>query len=225
MSGTLQLFWSGQWTITVVLGQEQRADLAAAVQKTACDLALRVLTRTRGSIGADIAGVDAEVSHLRADLENAKEDLQRTNTELAAVQAEANRFSLTLTGVKHDLDRQGRTCKSLEEQSRSCAELCAVHEAQRVPEVVSRFLATTAEEQLQQPEITGLAVPVAFTLHVPVQHQLVASQECDVAEERATMWCMGAARLQCVVTTKSQGRSRLWPNRQQKNEEAGYVPN
>ena len=78
--------------------------------------ALRVLTRTRGSIGADIAGVDAEVSHLRADLENAKEDLQRTNTELAAVQAEANRFSLTLTGVKHDLDRQGRTCKSLEEQ-------------------------------------------------------------------------------------------------------------
>jgi hypothetical protein len=31
----------------------------------------------------------------QADLESAKEDLQRTHTELAAVQAEANRFSLT----------------------------------------------------------------------------------------------------------------------------------
>ena len=47
--------------------------------------------------------------------------------------------------------------------------LRAAQEAQRVPEEVSRFLATTAEVQLQQPEITGLAVPVAFTLHVPVQ--------------------------------------------------------
>jgi hypothetical protein len=47
------------------------------------------------------------------------------------------------------------------------AQLRAAHEVQRVPEEVSRFLATTAEVQLQQPEITGLAVPVAFTL--PVQ--------------------------------------------------------
>ena len=67
-----------------------------------------------GSIGADIAGVDAEVRRLRADLESAKEDLQRTHTELAAVQAEANRFSLALTGVKQDLEREGRTCKTLE---------------------------------------------------------------------------------------------------------------
>jgi hypothetical protein len=83
-----------------------------AVQKTACDLALSVLTRTRGSIGADIAGVDAEVCHMRADLESAKEDLQGTHTELATVQAEANRFSLALTGVKQDLEP--RTCKTLE---------------------------------------------------------------------------------------------------------------
>jgi hypothetical protein len=48
--------------------------------------------------------------------------------------------------------------------------LATTHEAQRVPEEVSRFLATSAEVQLQQPEITGLlAVLVAFTLHVPVQ--------------------------------------------------------
>ncbi len=52
------------------------------------------------SIGVDIAGVDAEVLRLRTDLESSKEDLQRTHTELAAVQAEANRFSLALTGVK-----------------------------------------------------------------------------------------------------------------------------
>ena len=49
------------------------------------------------------------------------------------------------------------------------AQLLAAQEAQRVPEKVSRFLATTAEVQLQQPEITGLAVPMAFALHVPVQ--------------------------------------------------------
>ena len=28
--------------------------------------------------------------------------------------------------------------------------------------------------------------------------------------------------LQCNITTKSRGRSRLWPNGLQKNEEAGY---
>ena len=43
-------------------------------------------------------------------------DLRRTHTELAAVQAEANRFSLALMSIKQDLEREGRTCKS-----RSCA--------------------------------------------------------------------------------------------------------
>jgi len=172
-----------------VLGQEQRAELAAAVQKTACDLALTALTRTRGSIGADIAGVDTEVRRLRADLQSTNEDLLRTHTELAAVQAEANRFSLALTGVKQDLEREGRTCKTLEADVEELrAQLRAEHEAQRVPEEVSRFLATTAEVQLQQPEITGLAVPVAFTLHVPVQRD----GECEyehyggVLQEEAT---------------------------------------
>ena len=93
-----------------------RVALVTTVQKTVCDLALSALTRSTGSIGVDIAGVDAEVRRLRADLERAKEDLQRTRTELAAVQAEANRVSLALTGVKQDLEREGRTCKS-----RSCA--------------------------------------------------------------------------------------------------------
>ena len=118
--------------------------LVTTVQKTVCDLALSALTRSTGSIGVDIAGVDAEVRRLRADLESEKEDLQeglqRTRTELAAVQAEANRVSLALTGVKQDLEREGRTCKS-----RSCA---------------------------------GSLKP-----------QLVASQECNVAEERAAMQC------------------------------------
>ena len=97
-----------------------RVALVTTVQKTVCDLALSALTRSTGSIGVDIAGVDAEVRRLRADLESEKEDLQeglqRTRTELAAVQAEANRVSLALTGVKQDLEREGRTCKS-----RSCA--------------------------------------------------------------------------------------------------------
>ena len=131
--------------------------------------------------------------------ESAKEDLQQTRTELAAVQAEANRFSLALTGVKQDLEREGRTCRTLEAEveelraqllraEHEAQLLRAEHEAQRVPEVVSRFLATTAEVRLQQPEITGLAVPVAFTLHVPVQRD----GECEyehyggVLQEEAT---------------------------------------
>ena len=86
------------------------------------------------------------------------------------MQAEADRVSHALTGVKQDLEREGRTCKTLEADVKDLrVQLRAAQEAQRVPEEVSRFLATTAEVQLQQPEITGLAVPVAFTLHVPVQ--------------------------------------------------------
>ena len=41
-------------------------------------------------------------------------DLRRTHTELAAVQAEANCFSLALMSIKQDLEREGRTCKILE---------------------------------------------------------------------------------------------------------------
>ncbi len=140
---------------------DARVALVTTVQKTVCDLALSALTRTTGSIGVDIAGVDKEVRRLRADLESAKEDLLVTRTELATVQAEANRVSLALTGVKQDLEREGRTCKTLEADVKGLrAQLRAAHEVQRVPEEVSRFLATTAEVQLQQPEITGLAVPV-----------------------------------------------------------------
>ena len=84
----------------------------------------------------------------------------------------------------------GRATTALDEEARAelRAQLRAAHEVQRVPEEVSRFLATTAEVQLQQPEITGLAVPVAFTLHVPVQRD----GECEyehyggVLQEEAT---------------------------------------
>ena len=58
-----------------------------------------------------------------------------------------NRFSLALTGVKQDLECEGRTCKTLEEEVK---ELCGE--------------------------------PQAST-------RLVASQECNVAEERAAMQC------------------------------------
>ena len=136
-----------------------------------------------------IAGVDAEVNRLRAGLESAKEDLLRTHTELAVVKAEADVVSHALTAVKLDLEREGRTCKTLEADVKDLrVQLLAAQEAQRVTEEVSRFLATTAEVQLQQPEITGLAVPVAFTLHVPVQRD----GECEyghyggVLQEEAT---------------------------------------
>jgi hypothetical protein len=129
------------------------------VQKASCDLAATKLTRSRDaladSIGVEIAGVDAEVRRLRADLESAKEDLQRTRTELAAVQAEADRVSHALTGVKLDLEREGRTCKTLEADVKDLrVQLLAAQEAQRVPEEVSRFLATTAEVQLVEEDET-----------------------------------------------------------------------
>ncbi len=71
------------------------------------------------SIGVDIAMVVEEVCRLRTDLQSTKEDLHRTHTELADVQSEANSFSLAFTGVKQDLERKGRTCKTLE------VEVCA----------------------------------------------------------------------------------------------------
>ena len=67
-----------------------------------------------------------EVCHLCADLESAKEDLHWTHTELAAGQAEANRFLLALTGVKQDLEPEGRTCKTLESEVK---ELCGEPQA------------------------------------------------------------------------------------------------
>jgi hypothetical protein len=110
-----------------------------------------------------------EVRRLRADLQSTKEDLQRTHTELAAVQAKANHFSLALTGVKQDLEREGRTCKTLEAE---------VKELRGEPQASTRGL-------------TGV--------------------QCG----------RGERGLQCNVTTKSRGRSRLWPSGLQKNEEAG----
>ncbi len=43
------------------LPDDARVALVTTVQKTVCDLALSALTRSTGSIGIDIAGVDAEV--------------------------------------------------------------------------------------------------------------------------------------------------------------------
>jgi len=143
----------------VVLCPQQRQELVQDVQKASCDLAATKLTRSRDamadSIGVEIAGVDAEVNRLGAGLESAKEDLQRTRTELAVVQAEADRVSHALTGVKLDLEREGRTCKTLEADVKDLrVQLLAAQEAQRVPEEVSRFVATTAEVQLVEEDET-----------------------------------------------------------------------
>ena len=97
------------------LGQEKRAELAAAVHKAACDLAATRLDAMTGSIGADIAGVDAEVRHLRADLESAKaraEDaitrLQHMHTELSGVREEASRGSTALAAAHSELAEEVR---------------------------------------------------------------------------------------------------------------------
>ena len=92
----------GKW-----LPVEQRAELVAAVQKTACNLALSALTRSTGSIGVDIAMVVEEVRHLRADLESANarvEDattqLQQAHAELSSVREEASRGSTALAAAR-----------------------------------------------------------------------------------------------------------------------------
>ena len=89
---------------------EQRAELVVAVQKTVCNLARKELTCMTGSIGVDIAGVDAEVRHLRADLESAKaraEDaitqLQHMHTELSGVREEASRGSTALAAAHSEV--------------------------------------------------------------------------------------------------------------------------
>ena len=94
---------------------EQRAELVAAVQKTACNLALSALTRSTGSIGVDIAMVVEEVRHLRADLESAKaraEDaitqLQHMHTELSGVREEASRGSTALAAARSELAEEAR---------------------------------------------------------------------------------------------------------------------
>ena len=98
-----------------VLGQEQRAELATAVHKAACDLAATRLDAMTGSIGADIAGVDAEVRRLCADLESAKaraEDaitqLQHMHTELRGVREEASRGSTALAAAHSELAEEVR---------------------------------------------------------------------------------------------------------------------
>jgi hypothetical protein len=68
-----------------VLAPQQRAELAAAVHKAACDLAATRLTRARDamtdSIGVDIAEVDTELSGVR-------EEAIRGSTALAAAHSE-----------------------------------------------------------------------------------------------------------------------------------------
>ena len=102
---------------------EQRAELVAAVQKTACNLALSALTRSTGSIGVDIAMVVEEVRHLRADLESAKaraEDartqLQHMHTELSGVREEASRGSTALAAAHSELAEEVRWRTQLQQR-------------------------------------------------------------------------------------------------------------
>jgi len=119
-----------EWAVDVegygginVLGQEQRAELAAAVHKAACDLAATRLDAMTNSIGADIAMVVEEVRHLRADLESAKaraEDartqLQHMHTELSGVREEASRGSTALAAAHSELAEEVRLRTQLQQR-------------------------------------------------------------------------------------------------------------
>jgi hypothetical protein len=122
VAGVLQWAVEGYSGIHV-LGQEQRAELAVAVHKAACDLAATRLDVMTGSIGADIAGVDAEVRHLLADLESAKaraEDaimqLQHMHTELIGVREEASRGSTALAAAHSELAEEVRLRTQLQQR-------------------------------------------------------------------------------------------------------------
>jgi len=74
---------------------DKRVALVADVRTKLVPHAQQRISGVRGrmaaSMGLDIGQVDQDLAVLRADLESAKEDLLQTNTELAAVQAEADR--------------------------------------------------------------------------------------------------------------------------------------
>ena len=101
---------------------EQRAELAAAVRKTVCDLARKELTCMTGSIGVDIAMVVEEVRRLRTDLQNAKartEDaitqLPHMHTELSGVWEEASRGSTALAAAHSELAEKVRLRTQLQQ--------------------------------------------------------------------------------------------------------------
>jgi hypothetical protein len=73
---------------------------------------------------------------------------------------------LPLRLPKKNFEKEGRECAHLQNQ---VAQLQAAQEAERVPEVVSEFLGVSADTHLKQTEIARLVVPMAFTLHVPVE--------------------------------------------------------
>jgi len=119
-----------EWAVDVehycginVLGQEQRAELAAAVHRAACDLAATRLDVMTGSIGADIAMVVEEVRHLHTDLESAKaraEDaitqLQHMHTELSCVLEEASLGSTALAAAHSELAEEVRLRTQLQQR-------------------------------------------------------------------------------------------------------------
>jgi hypothetical protein len=82
---------------------EQRAELVAAVQKTACNLALSALTRSTGSIGVDIAMVVEEVRHLRADLESANARAEDATTQLQIAKEQLAEEVRLRTQLQQDL--------------------------------------------------------------------------------------------------------------------------
>ena len=88
----------GKW-----LPVEQRAELVAAVQKTACNLALSALTRSTGSIGVDIAMVVEEVRHLRADLESANARAEDATTQLQIAKEQLAEEVRLRTQLQQDL--------------------------------------------------------------------------------------------------------------------------
>ncbi len=200
---------------------DKRVALVADVRAKLVPHAQQLISGVRGSMaasmGLDIAGVDAEVRRLRADLESAKEraedanrQLQQARTELGALRSDSNHCATALEAVKKDLENEGRKCKRLEEQVKDQhTQRRAAHEANRVPEVVSRFLAITAETHLQQPEITGLAVPVSFTLHVPVNRDGSCEYEHvgGVLQEEAT----SEISMLALETEMVHGRARAPP--------------
>ena len=82
---------------------EQRAELVAAVQKTACNLALSALARSTGSIGVDIAMVVEEVRHLRADLESANARAEDATTQLQSAKEQLAEEARWRTQLQQDL--------------------------------------------------------------------------------------------------------------------------
>lgn len=152
------LKWAADSSLgTVVQSQEERDALVQRVQGEVRDIVQKRLVGLReameGSLGLAVDAVDPLVTKLREELEQKCINLR-------------NEVRATEKLLQADERKLQDTERALQEAR---ATITALQEKSNMPALVVDYLRVSAAEQLKHPETTGLAVPVAFTVHMPVE--------------------------------------------------------